>query len=158
MSRIKIVLTKLALMVVFTTGAFAVLVTIHLGMYAIVGFAASSVMVGYVLAFALQNLLLTIGFAAVASVVVYGTQKPTFAAVAYFMLGFSVVTMLIRAGTSLLNLDLSARLLSGTTGNIMLGLIAPGGSFAAPGIEYLGYLILAVAASIFVFKRREMEF
>jgi len=157
-SRVKIVVTKLLLMVAFSTGAFALLTAVHFGIYALLGHAATGPVVGFVFAVALQNLLLTIGFAVVAAIVVYGTQKPTFAAVTYFMLAFNVVTMIIRAVTGMLDIDLSGRLLSGTAANIMLGLVTPGGSGAAPWVEYLAYLALAIGAAIFVFKRREMEF
>jgi len=157
-SRTKIIITKLLLMLVFTFLSFAVLTGLHLAAYALLGFAATGPAIGYVLAFALQNLLLTIGFTAVAAIVVYGTQRPTFAAVAYFMLAFNVVTMLIRAVSGLLDVDLSSRLISGTAGDIMMGLLVPGGVSAAPWIEFAAYLALAIGAAIFVFKRREMEF
>lgn len=157
-SRTKIVLTKLLLMIVFTTGAFALLTAIHFAMYALLGFAASGQMIGFTLAVVFQNLLLAIGFAVIASVVVYATQKPTFAAVAYFMLAFKVVTMLIGAVSSMLDISLAGRLISGTTSNIAMGLVMPEMGIVAPVIEYLAYLIIALAAAIFLFKRREMEF
>jgi len=157
-SRTKIVLTKLMLMFVFVIGAFLLLTGLHLGIYALLGYAATGPAIGYVFAFALQNVLLTMGFAAIAAIVVYGTQKPTFAAVTYFMLAFNVVTMLIRAVAGLLELNIAGRLISGTTDSILLNTITPGAMPIAPVLEYLAYLALAVGAAIFVFRRREMEF
>lgn len=159
-SRTRIVLTKLALMALFTAASFAVLVGLHLGIYALLGAAATGPAIHAVLAFAVQAALATLGFAAVASVVVYGLQRPTFAVVTYFMLAFSVVAMLINAATSMLNIDLSGHLISGTTSQIMAGLVVPGaaGSIMAPGLELLGYLALATAAALYLFKNREMEF
>jgi len=157
-SRTKIIITKMLLMLVFTFSTFALLTALHLGVYAALGFGATGPAIGYVLAFALQNLLLTLGFTTIAAIVVYGTQRPTFAAVAYFMLAFNVITMIIRAVSGLLEIDLSSRLISGTAGDIMMGLLVPGGMSVAPWIEYAAYLALAFGAAIFVFKRREMEF
>ena len=157
-SRTQIVLTKLLLMVVFTIGAFGLLTGLHLAAFALLGYPATGAALGFVLAIVLQNVLLTVGFASVAAIVVYGTQKPTFAAVTYFMLAFNVVTMIIRAVSGLLYVDISGRLLSGTADNIMLGMLTPGSWPIAPALEYLAYLILAIGAAIFVFKRREMEF
>jgi len=157
-SRTRIVITKLLLMVVFTTAIFAILTVLHLGAYAALGFAANGMALRMVLAIALRNILLTIGYALVASVVVYGTQRPTFAAVAYFMLAFSVVSMIITVAASLMDIDISGRFLSGTTSNILLSLSGAGGSIIGPGIEYLAYALLATIAAIFVFKHRELEF
>jgi ABC-2 type transport system permease protein len=157
-SRTRIVLTKLALMAVFSIAAYVVLTALHLAMYAILGHAATGPAIGFVIATALQSLLLTLGYALVASVVAYGTQKPTSAVVAYFMLAFSVVGMLVNAASTLLHLNLGGHLLAGTTSNIMLGLVTPGQSILAPTLEFLAYLALAIAASIFVFKKKELEF
>jgi len=158
MSRTRIVLTKLALMVLFTVVSFALITAIHLAAYAVFGFAASGEQIRVVLAIALQFVLLTFGFAVISAIVVYGTQKPTFAVVTFFMLAFNVVTMLVNAAANLLNFNLGSHLISGTTGQMMLGLAFPGGNILAPGLEYLAYLILATIAAIVIFKKREMEF
>jgi ABC-type transport system involved in multi-copper enzyme maturation permease subunit len=157
-SRTRIILTKFLLMTICTTIAFAVLTALHFGLYAAFGFAATGPAISYVLAFALKNLLLTIGFALVATVVAYATQKSTFAVVAYFMLAFNVVSTLIRVAASYMHLNIADRLLSGTTTNIVVQMLTPGGNIAAPGLELLAYLGLAIVASIIVFKRRELEF
>ena len=157
-SRATIVLTKLALLLVFVVGAFLLLTGMHLGVYALLGYPATGAAAGYVIAFALQNVLLTMGFGAIAAIVVYGTQKPTFAAVTYFMLAFNVVTMLLRAVAGLLEINIAGRLISGTTDSILLSTITPGAIPIAPVFEYLAYLAIAVGAAIFVFRRREMEF
>jgi len=157
-SRTKIVLTKLALMALFTVICFVLIALLHLGAYAVFGFAATASQIRLVGAVIVQFILMTLGFAAVAAIVVYGTQKPTFAVVTYFMLAFNVVTMLINAASSLLNVNLSAHLISGTTSQMMMGFAAPGGNVLAPLLEYLGYVVLAVVAAIILFKNREMEF
>jgi len=156
-SRAKIVLTKLALMTVFTVVSFAIFTAIHFGIYTVLGFAATGPVIGYVLAIAFQNILLTVGFALVASIVVYGTQRPTFAAVAYFMLAFNVVKMIFTAISTLANVDIVSHTLSGSAGNIMLQLIS-GSYAAAPWLEFAGLLTLAIVASVFVFKKKELEF
>jgi len=158
MSRTRIVLTKLLLMLLFTVLSFALLVVLHLVAHAVFGFAASGGQLRMILAIAAQFVLMTMGFAAVAAVVVYGTQKPTFAVVTYFMLAFNVVTMLLNAVANLLGFSLSNRLISGTTVQMMLGLATPGNALLAPGLEYLAYLAIAIAAAIVIFKNREMEF
>jgi len=156
-SRTQIVLTKFLALILTTAIAFALLLVWHLACYAIFGAAAAGPQIGYVAAIALQLWLVTLGFSAVAACVVYGTQKATVAVVAYFMLAFNVVTMLVNIVTSQLNLDLSSRLFSGTSVNIMSNLML-GGNAIAPAIEYLVYLILAIVAAIVIFAKREMEF
>lgn len=157
-SRTKIILTKLLLMITFTAAGFAIFTALHLGVYAVLGIGAQGLALRMVLAIAFQQFLLTIGFALIASVVVYGTQKPTYAVVTFFMLAFNVVTMLVRMVESMAHVDLSAHLLSGTTSALMLGMVSPGTNVVAPVLEFVAYLALAIAASIFVFKKREMEF
>lgn len=156
-SRSRIVVTKLLLMALTTLLAYGLFTALHLGIFAVLGHGATGSQASAVLVIALQSWLLTLGFAAVSSVVVYGLQKATFAVVTYFMLAFSVVTMLITAATSMVNIDLTGHLISGTTSRIMGGLLTAS-SLGAPLIEYLAYVALAIAASIFLFKNRELEF
>jgi len=158
MSRTKIVLTKLLLMLLFTLLSFALIVVSHLTAYAVFGFAASSGQMRMILGIAAQFVLMTIGFAAVAAVVVYGTQKPTFAVVTYFMLAFNVVTMLLNAVANLLGFNLTNRFISGTTVRMMLGMAMPGNPLWAPSLEFLAYLAIATLAAIVIFRNREMEF
>jgi ABC-type transport system involved in multi-copper enzyme maturation permease subunit len=145
-------------MITFTAAGFAIFTALHLTVYAILGIGAQGLALRMVLAIAFQQFLLTVGFALIASVVVYGTQKPTYAVVTYFMLAFNVVTMLVRMLESMVHINLGEHLLSGTTSAIMLGMVSPGTNLVAPALEFTAYLVLAIAASIFVFKKREMEF
>lgn len=160
MSRTRIVLTKFGLMALFTAASFGIIAALHLATYGALGFAAVGIQLRGVLVIAVQYWLLTLGFAAVAAMVVYGLQRSTFAVVGYFMLAFSVVTMLVNAVSTLLHVDLSDHLLTGTTIRIMGALLEPGGlsSLIAPGLEFLLYLVLATITAIFAFKNREMEF
>jgi len=157
-SRTRIVLTKMLLMAVCTVAIFALLTILHLGIYAAFGFSADAAQLHLVLVITLQFILVTLGFSAVAAIVVYGTQKPTFAVVAFFMLAFNVVTMMVNAASSLLNIPLNNHLISGTASQIMLGFAVAGNRLAAPLLEYLAYFVLAIAAAVFLFKNREMEF
>jgi len=157
-SRIKIVLTKLILMAIFTVITFGAMFGLHLGAYALFGFAATGVQLRLIAAIGLQFVLMTMGFTALSAVVVYGTQKSTFAVVTYFLLSFNVVSMLARAAAHLANIDINPHLISGTSGQLMLSIANPGSGFVAPGLEYLAYLILAIVAAIVLFKKREMEF
>ena len=153
----KIVVGKFILSVTSSVVFFALLVGVHCGMYAVLGFAPTSQNLGWVFAFGLKYALMTVLFMALSSIVAYGFQRTTFALVTYILFGFGVVTSLIKVADSVLKLKLADYLASTLTDNITLGIIT-GDAHAAPVLGYAAYVIVAVVAAALAFTRKEMEF
>ena len=153
----KIVVAKFILGVVFSMVFFAVLTGIHCGMYAVLGFAPTATMVGWVFAFALKYALMTVVFMSLSSIVAYGFQRTTFALVTYILFGFGIVTSLIKIANSVLKLKLTDYLASTLTDNITLGILTDD-AHAAPILGCAAYLIVAVVLAAVAFNRKEMEF
>jgi len=158
----KIVLAKLCLMALLGAAAFGLAPLFHCGVYAALGCAPGPGDWAMVYALALKFLLSTLAFAVLSGVIVYGTQRVTFAGVLYILLAFNVVSGLASAA---LNLDfvsslapnLSSHLMSGISDRIFIALTG-GGSMIRPAVEYIIYVAIAAALSIIAFRKKEMEF
>ena len=106
-------------------------------------------------AISLQYWLLTIAFAALAGIAVYGLQRATFALVAYIVLAFNLVDNLVSVA---LRADfVRENLLTGVAARIFAG-VAADGPLTLPLIELAAYVAIAAALSVLAFNKKEMEF
>jgi len=162
MGKTRIVLAKLCLMALLSAGVFGLVPLFHCGVYAALGCAPGSGNWAMLYTLTLKFLLSTLAFAVLSGVMVYGTQRVTFAVVLYILLAFNVVSGLASA---VLNLDfvtslapnLSSHLMSGISDRIFIALTG-NGSLLRPVIEYIIYVAIAAALSIAAFHKKEMEF
>ena len=157
MGKTKIVLSKLLLMALSGAMIFALVPLLHCGVYAALGCAVNGGALGMIYALALQALLATLGYAALAGVMVYGLQRATFAFVLYILLAFGIVGGLLATVLKMFLPNVGEHLLSGITLRIFSG-VTGGGPLALPIIEYAVYAAAAAALSAIAFNKKEMEF
>lgn len=157
LGKTKIVLAKLILMLLFGAAVFGLAPLYHCGVYALLGHGATAGQLGIIYAASLKFLLLTVAYAALSGIVVYGFQRTTFAIVVYILFGFYVIRTLLTTVAKLLGLNIQNYLLSGITDRIFSGMVV-GGSVVFPILEYLVYIAAAVALSALAFNKKEMEF
>jgi hypothetical protein len=151
----KIVAVKLILMALLGAVIFGAAPLWLFATHAILGWTATASTLGMVYAISLQYWLLTIAFAALAGIAVYGLQRATFALVAYIVLAFNLVDNLV--SVALRANFVRENLLSGVAGRILMG-VTGGGPLALPMIELAAYVIIAAALSVLAFHKKEMEF
>lgn len=157
LGKARIVVARLIL----TAGASAVVLAIapvfHCAIYAALGWPPTAATWALVYAAALKAWLMTIGFAALSAIVVYGAQRTTLAVMTYVLLAFGVVSGLMTMALNSFGPNLIPHLLSSVTGRVQAALTS-GGSPVWPLIEFLIYVVAAVAAAVLVFRKKEMEF
>ena len=152
-----IIVAKFVLMALFGVVLFGLAPLFHMGVYALFGQTATIEMARILFAVCLKYLLASLAFAALSGIVVYGLQRTTFAIVTYLLFAFGVVGGLISVALNMFAPSLVAHLVTGITDRILLALIG-GGTLLVPVVEYVIYLLVAVALSYLVFSRKEMEF
>jgi len=157
LSKTKIVLAKFVLAILFGAVVFALVPLIHCAIYTALGCLVTTQEWAMLYAIVFKSWLATLGFCALASIVVYGLQRTTFAIVTYILLAVNVVHTLLVSALNMLNLNLSDHLLSGITDRIATDLMS-NVSVALPFLEYAIYIVIAVILSIVVFRKKEMEF
>ena len=157
MGKVKIVLSKLLLMALSGAVIFGLAPLFHCGVYAALGWPPGGGAWAMLYALALQALLATLGYAALAGVMVYGLQRATFAFVLYILLAFGIVGGLLATVLKMFLPNVSEHLLSGITLRIFAG-VTGGGSPALPAMEYAIYIAGAAALSAIAFHKKEMEF
>jgi len=162
LGKVKIVLAKFILMALFGTVVFGLIPLLLFAVHAVFGWVASVDSMMMVYALALKALLVSLAFAALSGIVAYGLQRTTFAMVLYILLTFNIVSGLI---ATVLNLEfissflpnLSDHLMSGISRRMLVGMIGDG-SLMLPAVEYIIYVIFAIALSVLAFRKKEMEF
>ncbi|MCL1896826.1 MAG: hypothetical protein FWG03_09800 [Clostridiales bacterium] len=162
MGKTKIVIAKFLLMAVFCAIAFGLAPLFLFGVHAALGWTASADALTAVYIVSFKQFLVSVGFAALSGIVVYGLQRTTFAIVAYVLLAFGIISGL---ASWILNTDfisavfpgLSSHLMGGITSRVYLA-AASGEPFAAPIIEFAIYVAVAIALSSLAFHKKEMEF
>jgi len=157
LSRATIVIVKFILIALFGTVVFGLAPVYHCAVYAVFGRTATAGMAGVICAVSLKHLLATLAFSAVSGIVVYGFQRATFAIVSYLLLAFGVIGSLIAVALNTFAPGLTRHLISGVTDRILADILS-GGTPVLPLIEYTIYILVAVALSVVVFSRKEMEF
>jgi len=158
-NKAKIILVKFILAVVFAAVLLFGLAAVHVITYSVLGAQVTSEQVGVVFIIAVRFLLMTFAYTAVASLAVYGLQRVTFAVVTYFMFSLGMITGLILLVSSQLKVleHVPEHIPSGLVTKIMNGL-EKGGPLLRPFAEYLVFIAVIIALSVFAFHKKEMEF
>lgn len=130
--------------------------------YTVFGQAIPAAALGTVYAWALKALLEMVGFSAIAAIVVYGLQRPTFGMVTYLLLSIGLVDQLLAAlfrwnVISELAPGLAAHLMSGISFRLLSGVIT-GETAILAVLEYAIYVVAAIALSVLAFHKKELEF
>ena len=157
LSKAKIAVSKLILMILICAAVFGLAPAFHCGVYGLFGFAAAAGDWAVVYAIALKFYLMAVAFAALSGVAVYGAQRATFAVVLFILLAFNIISGLLAAVLNSFAPGLIKFFISGISDRIIAG-AAGGGFMIAPVIEYIIYVAAATALSIFIFYKKEMEF
>jgi len=156
LGKAKIVLAKLIIFVLFNAAIYALAPVFHCAVYALLGSRMPGAM-ATVYAVSFNYFLLTVAYAAVSGVAVYGLQRATFAIVLYILLSFNVISGLLAAALRTFAPGLTGYLASGIAGRIVAGVMG-GGPIAGPFVEYAAYLAIMTTLSVAAFRRKEMEF
>jgi len=160
-AKTKIVIVKLIVTTLFGAAVFGLSPLVLYCVHAALGWAATANTMAMVYAVSLKYLLMTLAFAALSGIVVYGLQRTTFAMVSYILLAFNVVSGLITVLVSNMLGDVATvvlnRLVSGITDRILAGIMI-GSSLIGPVIEYIIYVAIAATLSVLAFRKKEMEF
>jgi hypothetical protein len=162
-----LVIAKLLLMLLFTTAVFVCVLAVTCLAHTAMGWPPRPEALRTVGFLALQHLLSTVAWAALAGLVVYGLQRTTFAIVAYVLLSLGIVGSLM---TTVLDMDLISSVIPDLKSHLMSGIsmrltlplaIAQPeaeGAILQALFEYLIYVAASTALSTAAFTRREMEF
>lgn len=162
LGKVRIVLSKAALLALLSTLAFGLAAGWLLACHALLGWPAAPSALRLVALVALRYLLVTVGAAAVASSAAYGLQRPTFAMVLYILLSLNVIGGLISAflrlviGGPVVEAILD-RLLAGIADRLFISLLGATSPWG-PLLEYLLYVGLALAVATSAFVHKETEF
>lgn len=156
--KVKIILVKFILTVVFCAALLGALLLAHFAIYAASGFPATPDYVRMVLATALYALMTTFVYVLAASIAVYGLQRVTFAAVTYFLLALNIIGGLIAVILNQLELNRFADHIPSHVAQTVMANILKGDSITYPLIEYLLFVAAFFALSVIAFHQKEMEF
>ncbi|MCL1846897.1 MAG: hypothetical protein FWF91_02905 [Coriobacteriia bacterium] len=157
MSKTGLVLAKLILMLVSCAVLYGLMPLFHCALYAVLGWPGSAANMATVYLFALRALLLTLAFAALSGIVVYGLQRGTFAFVLYILLAFNLISSMLTVFVKMFVPLLADYLILGITDRMVTGLLL-GGPLLLPCIAYVLYVAVAAALSALAFHKKEMEF
>jgi ABC-type transport system involved in multi-copper enzyme maturation permease subunit len=162
LSKLKVVLSKFLLITLFSTIIFGLIPLLMAAYFAMYGALPSATALGFTYAGALSGLMLTVAFAALSGIVVYGVQRNTFAIVLYILLAFGVVSQLVSLA---LGLDFIQSILPGVEEHLMINIgrrmqygLVLGQSVIWVLVEYVIYVAAALALSVLVFNKKELEF
>lgn len=152
-----IVFSKLIVMTLFTVAMFVLTLFAFLWLFSAMGYAVGGGVTEAMWKLVLEKTLTVVAFAAISSVVVYGTQKTALSVVLFAMLSTGFVSQL------LINF-LDSSLMQGVAGGLSRYTIMPiietamaDTTFAA-FLPYAIYLGVFVTLSIVAFDRKELEF
>jgi len=157
MNKGKIVIAKFILTALFGAVIFGLAPLIHFAVYAALGCTVTAEMMAAVYMISFKYLLMTLAFAALSGIAVYGLQRTTFAIVLYILLSFNVISGLLAAALKPFAPNFAAHMMSGITDRIVAGMIN-GSPIVLPVAEYIIYTGIAAALSVIAFYRKEMEF
>jgi len=157
LDKLVIVIVKFVLMILSCALIFGFVPLYHCAIYALLGISISPDTAATVFVVSMKYLLMTLAYAALSGIAVYGLQRATFAIVTFLLLAFGVVGSLITAALITFAPDLIKHLVSGVTDRILTGILS-GGSAVIPVAGYCAWLLVGLALSAIVFYRKEMEF
>jgi ABC-type transport system involved in multi-copper enzyme maturation permease subunit len=164
LSKARLVVSKLALIAGCSAVLLALVPPIFAAVLALFGAAPVQGDVSAAYALMLKAWMVIVAFSTVAAIVAYGSQRATFAIVAYLFLSAGIVSGLL--GAALSSETVSAivpgadqLLASRTSLNVSSALIAGApGEALVPAVEWIVYVIVATFIATLVFNKREMEF
>jgi ABC-type transport system involved in multi-copper enzyme maturation permease subunit len=156
-SKTQIIISKFLLMVCFSGIIYAIFPLFHIGLYGALGSTATGTVTGMIYILALKYFLVTVGFAALTGIVVYGTQRTTFSMVLYILLAFNIVSALLATLINQIKPELTRYMMDGITNNIMIG-VMDGQVPILYFVQFFIYVGIAVALSVLAFHKKEMEF
>ena len=157
LSKSKIVIAKIILAAFFVTAFFGLLPLLHSAVYMGFGYTATAAQLAAIYALSVKYLLTTLAYIGISSIVVYGSQRPTFSIVSYILLAFGVIGNLLAMAAHTLNLNISDHLISVITNQIMADMLG-GGASILPIMEYAAYIIISSTLATIIFNKKEMEF
>ena len=157
LSKIKIVIAKFILIMLFSIIVFGFAPLLHCGVYNLLGWTATASTWTTVYAISVKYFLTTVAFSVLSGIVVYGLQRTTFAIVTYILLAFGIISGLIATGLKIFTPGLTDYLMPGISDKVMFNMIS-GDPLTAPMIECVVYVIIAAALSALAFHKKEMEF
>jgi len=152
-----IVIVKMILTAFFVTVFFGLLPLFHSAIYIGFGYTVAASQLAAVYALSVKYLLTTLVYIGISSIVVYGSQRPTFSFVSYILLAFGVIGNLLAMAAHMMNLNISDYLISGITDQINVGMLGDGVPLL-PIIEYAAYIIISSTLATIIFNKKEMEF
>jgi len=157
LSKTTIVIAKFLLMFTLSALAFALLPLFHGAVYAVMGWAPTAGNWVALYAISLKYFLMTVAFALVSGILVYGLQRSTFSAVLYLLLAFNIVSGLSSMVLRTFAPGLSNYLMPAISDRVMTAVIQSS-SVVLPLVEYTVYIAIAGVLSALVFQKKEMEF
>ncbi|MDR1713133.1 MAG: hypothetical protein LBR39_03130 [Coriobacteriales bacterium] len=162
MSRMKIVLGKFILLVLFCVVTFGLAPLYTAAIFTVLGAAPTLADVGNLYIIVVQQALVAMGAAVVASIVVYGLQRPTFALVTFLLVVLGLVGQIL---SIVFSLDAVYSLAPWLTDCLMLFIsgqvaeaLASGTALLSPLIRCILYFAIAITLSILAFRQKELEF
>jgi len=150
-NKAKIAAAKYILMLFSCIVVFGLAPVFHFAVYAALGCTAAGALTA-VYMLSLKYLLMSLAFAALSGVAVYGLQRVTFSIVLYILFAFNIIGGLLATAITPFAPNFAAHLISGVTDRIILG------GQVAPVIEYTLYTAIALILSVAAFYKKEMEF
>ena len=157
LSKTTIVIAKFLLMFTLSALAFALLPLFHGAVYAVMGWAPTAGNWVALYAISLKYFLMTVAFALVSGILVYGLQRSTFSAVLYLLLAFNIVSGLSSMVLRTFAPGLSNYLMPAISDRVMTAVIQSS-SVVLPLVEYTVYIAIAGVLSALAFQKKEMEF
>ncbi len=156
--RASIVIAKLAVMVLFTVAMFALTLVAFRALFSAMGYSTGGDVARQLWSVVSEKSLMVVAFAAVSSVVVYGTQKAVLSVVLFAFLSSGIISQLL---INFLDSSLVRGMAGGGLGDytvIPIITALTGGTTIATVVPYVVYLGLFVALSIVAFGRKDLEF
>jgi ABC-type transport system involved in multi-copper enzyme maturation permease subunit len=156
-----IVLSKLIIMIALCAVAVPLTFVANYGLFAFFGVDVGG-MLNLSAGIFMQAGLLAVAYAAVASIVVFGIQKATLAITAYIFIAVGLARQLLGAVLGqevVVNTvgDLTQYLAHSITSGILTSVVTgPFDSLLV--VQYVVYVAVAVVISVYVFRKKELEF
>ncbi|MGI6544871.1 MAG: hypothetical protein ACOX2M_00300 [Fastidiosipilaceae bacterium] len=157
LGRTRIVAAKFLLTTFVSTLTFGLLPLLHGVLYWILGGSVTAARLGAVYLIAFKYLLITLGYIALSSAIVYATRRPSLALAGYMLLAFTVIGSLLLLLTHNLGLNIAQYLLTGITVRIT-DAVQRGTLPYAALLEYLALIIGSSVLAVIALDKKEVEF
>jgi ABC-type transport system involved in multi-copper enzyme maturation permease subunit len=158
LSKVKIVVSKFILGLTFSAVIFALVPLFMFVVYSAFGFVTSAQTMLSIYELLFKYFLITVTFMAFSGMVVYGIQRSTFAIVAYIVLTIGLVGQLLTLLLSNLAENAADNLPTNIINRLYSNLTSGDASILWLCVELIIYIAFSLIISVFLFKRKEMEF